>query len=50
MKRYNARYTYEVAPFFMMVEYTILAHLRGFRDWEDGDGIFAPGIASIGYI
>jgi len=27
----------------MMVEYAVLAHLRGFIGWEDGDGIFAPG-------
>jgi hypothetical protein len=38
------RYTFEVAPFFMMIEYAILAHLRSFIGWEDGDGIFAPGI------
>nr|CAH0113551.1 unnamed protein product [Daphnia galeata] len=36
-------HTYEVAPFFMMVEYTVLAHLRSFFGWKDGDGIFAPG-------
>ncbi|KAK4010907.1 hypothetical protein OUZ56_020030 [Daphnia magna] len=36
-------YTYEVAPFFMMVEHEVLAHLRSFIGWEDGDGIFTPG-------
>ena len=28
----------------MMVEYAVLAHLRSFFGWEDGDGIFAPGM------
>ncbi|XP_046645873.1 cysteine sulfinic acid decarboxylase-like [Daphnia pulicaria] len=36
-------HTFEVAPFFLMVECAVLAHLRGFIGWEDGDGIFAPG-------
>lgn len=44
------RYTFEVAPFFMMVEYAVLAHLRGFLGWLDGDGIFAPGISSISHM
>jgi hypothetical protein len=27
----------------MMVEYAVLAHLRGFIGWEDCDVIFEPG-------
>ncbi len=34
----------------MMVEYAVLAHLRGFLGWLDGDGIFAPGISSISHM
>jgi hypothetical protein len=30
-----------------MVECAVLAHLRGFVGWEDGDGIFAPGIIKL---
>ena len=40
-------YTFEVAPFFILVEDAVLRHMRGFLGWEDhgyeGDGIFTPG-------
>lgn len=38
------RHTFEVAPFFTLVEHSVLAHLRRFIGWSDGDGIFSPGM------
>lgn len=37
------RYTYEVAPVFVLMEEVVLAKLRELVGWSSGDGIFAPG-------
>ncbi|KAK9502790.1 hypothetical protein O3M35_011496 [Rhynocoris fuscipes] len=36
-------YTYEVAPVFTLMEETVLAEMRKFVGYQDGDGIFSPG-------
>jgi len=36
-------HTFEAAPFFILVEHAVLAHLRSFIGWKEGDGIFSPG-------
>ncbi|NXX85958.1 CSAD decarboxylase, partial [Urocolius indicus] len=37
------RYTYEIAPVFVLMEEVVLAKLRALVGWSTGDGIFAPG-------
>lgn len=39
------RFTYEVAPVFVLLEYVTLKKMREIIGWEDGrgDGIFSPG-------
>ncbi|XP_063808162.1 cysteine sulfinic acid decarboxylase isoform X3 [Pseudophryne corroboree] len=37
------RYTYEVAPVFVLMEDEILRTMRSFIGWKTGDGIFCPG-------
>lgn len=37
------RYTYEVAPVFVLMEDVVLSRLRSLVGWEEGDGIFCPG-------
>ncbi|NXD88868.1 CSAD decarboxylase, partial [Halcyon senegalensis] len=37
------RYTYEVAPVFVLMEEEVLAKLRELVGWSSGDGTFAPG-------
>ncbi|NXX48196.1 CSAD decarboxylase, partial [Tricholaema leucomelas] len=39
----SSRYTYEVAPVFVLMEEVVLAKLRELVGWSRGDGIFAPG-------
>lgn len=36
-------YTYEVSPVFTLMEETVLAEMRKFVGWSEGDGIFCPG-------
>uniref|UniRef100_A0A8C6ZK95 Cysteine sulfinic acid decarboxylase-like n=1 Tax=Nothoprocta perdicaria TaxID=30464 RepID=A0A8C6ZK95_NOTPE len=38
-----SRYTYEIAPVFVLMEEAVLAKLRELLGWSAGDGIFAPG-------
>lgn len=40
------RYTYEIAPVFVLMEDVVLAKLRELVGWSGGDGIFAPGTLS----
>lgn len=37
------RYTYEVAPVFVLMEEEVLCKLRSLIGWSEGDGIFCPG-------
>ncbi|NXT29562.1 CSAD decarboxylase, partial [Syrrhaptes paradoxus] len=37
------RYTYEIAPVFVLMEELVLAKLRELVGWSSGDGIFCPG-------
>ena len=37
------RYTYEVAPVFVLMEDEVLSKLRSLVGWAQGDGIFCPG-------
>lgn len=37
------RYTYEIAPVFVLMEEVVLAKLRELVGWSSGDGIFSPG-------
>lgn len=37
------RYTYEIAPVFVLMEEVVLAKLRELVGWSSGDGIFCPG-------
>merc|ERR1719402_954479 len=37
-------HTFEVAPTFIIIEHSVLGHIRRLFDWGDqGDGIFSPG-------
>merc|ERR1712088_743070 len=37
-------HTFEVAPTFIIIEHSVLGHIRKMFDWGDqGDGIFSPG-------
>jgi glutamate decarboxylase len=36
-------FTYEIAPFYNLVEEVTLKKMRDYLGWEDGDGIFNPG-------
>ncbi|KAF1584115.1 Cysteine sulfinic acid decarboxylase, partial [Eudyptes moseleyi] len=38
-----SRYTYEIAPVFVLMEEVVLAKLRELVGWSSGDGIFSPG-------
>ena len=40
---YFTSHTFEAAPFFILVEHAVLAHMRSFIGWKEGDGIFSPG-------
>lgn len=40
---YCTRYTYEVAPVFVLMERAVLKHMNQLVGFTDGDGIFAPG-------
>uniref|UniRef100_A0A8D0HJZ3 Cysteine sulfinic acid decarboxylase n=1 Tax=Sphenodon punctatus TaxID=8508 RepID=A0A8D0HJZ3_SPHPU len=37
------RYTYEIAPVFVLMEEVVLKKLRELIGWASGDGIFCPG-------
>jgi len=39
----TSMYTYEVAPVFAVMEDLVLARMRSFLGWTQGDGIFCPG-------
>ncbi|CAG0921796.1 unnamed protein product [Notodromas monacha] len=39
----RAKGTFEIAPFFSMVEREILKQIRHLIGWNSGDGIFSPG-------
>lgn len=39
-----SRYTYEIAPVFVLMEEVVLKKLRELIGWENGDGIFCPGV------
>uniref|UniRef100_A0AAR2ISF8 Cysteine sulfinic acid decarboxylase n=1 Tax=Pygocentrus nattereri TaxID=42514 RepID=A0AAR2ISF8_PYGNA len=39
----TCRYTYEVAPVFVLMEDVVLRKLRSLVGWSEGDGIFCPG-------
>ena len=41
------RFTYEIAPVFTLIEDVILTKMRQLVGWDDGDGIFAPGMCTI---
>ena len=38
------RYTFEVAPVFSLVEHYVINLIIKLFGWEDGDGIFNPGL------
>lgn len=42
-----SRFTYEIAPVFVLMEQLTLKKMREFVGWPDGegDGIFSPGTA-----
>lgn len=44
--RHANRFTYEVAPVFVLLEYVTLKKMREIIGWQDGrgDGIFSPGM------
>lgn len=37
------RYTYEIAPVFVLMEEEVLKKLRELVGWSSGDGVFCPG-------
>lgn len=37
------RYTYEIAPVFVLMEEEVLKKLRALVGWSSGDGVFCPG-------
>ena len=37
------RFTYEIAPVFVLMEEIVLKRMRQIVGWIDGDGIFSPG-------
>lgn len=37
------RYTYEIAPVFVLMEEEVLKTLRALVGWSSGDGVFCPG-------
>ena len=37
------RYTFEVAPVFVLIEQHLIQMLCGLYGWPGGDGIFSPG-------
>lgn len=37
------RYTYEIAPVFVLMEEEVLSKLRALVGWTSGDGVFCPG-------
>lgn len=39
----NLRYTYEMAPLYVMMEKTILNKLQEYVGYENGDGLLFPG-------
>lgn len=38
------RYTYEIAPVFVLMEEEVLKKLRALVGWSSGDGVFCPGM------
>ena len=42
----RCRFTYEVAPVFVLLEYVTLKKMREIIGWQNGsgDGIFSPGM------
>lgn len=38
------RYTYEIAPVFVLMEEEVLKKLRALVGWGSGDGVFCPGV------
>lgn len=42
---YSCRFTYEIAPVFVLMEQITLRKMREIIGWsnKDGDGIFSPG-------
>lgn len=42
-------FTYEIAPVYNLMEEDVLKSMRKLVGWEEGDGIFNPGILSIKY-
>lgn len=38
-----SRFTYEIAPAFILIERTVLKKMREIIGFKDGDGIFCPG-------
>lgn len=41
------RYTYEIAPVFVLMEEVVLQKLRELVGWGSGDGIFCPGVPGL---
>ena len=41
---FYSRYTYEVAPVFILIEETIIKKLLTLAGFTEGDGIFCPGM------
>lgn len=39
----SGRYTYEIAPVFVLMEEEVLRKLRALVGWSSGDGVFCPG-------
>jgi hypothetical protein len=37
------RYTFEVAPVFILIEQCVIKKMLGLAGFDDGDGIFCPG-------
>lgn len=41
---FPGRYTYEIAPVFVLMEEEVLKKLRALVGWNSGDGVFCPGM------
>jgi hypothetical protein len=44
------RYTYEVAPAFTLAEHEVIQQVLQLIGFQDGDGIFSPGMLDVDFI
>lgn len=41
------RFTYEIAPVYILMEKEVISRMVSIIGWEHGDAIFAPGLCSL---